>query len=280
MNIALTGATGFLGRHVAEALVAAGHLPVLLVRGNRTLTGFAEDLPVVRFDLHDPPSDAFLRLGNPDLVIHLAWDGLPDYRSLHHMETELPAQYAFLRALVYAGLPKLLVSGSCFEYGMQSGCLTESTTTHPSNPYGFAKDALRRMLEFLSMEHYFDFTWCRLFYLHGEGQSALSLLPQLHAAVERGEEIFEMSGGEQLRDFLPARKASSDLVNLALSPGGHGIVNLCSGTPVSVRALVENWIRENNWNIRPLFGHYPYPDYEPLAFWGSREKLDSILVSV
>jgi len=54
-------------------------------------------------------------------------------------------------------------------------------------------------------------------------------------------------------------------------------VNVCSGRPVSVRRLVEGWIRDNGWTIDLNLGHYPYPDYEPMAFWGERRKLDRIL---
>ena len=47
-----------------------------------------------------------------------------------------------------------------------------------------------------------------------------------------------------------------------------GAVNICSGKPISVRRLVEQWLDENNYKIELNLGHYPYPDYEPMAFWG------------
>jgi dTDP-6-deoxy-L-talose 4-dehydrogenase (NAD+) len=40
---------------------------------------------------------------------------------------------------------------------------------------------------------------------------------------------------------------------------------------------VEGWIAENGWEIALNLGHYPYPDYEPMAFWGDRDRLDAIL---
>jgi dTDP-6-deoxy-L-talose 4-dehydrogenase (NAD+) len=81
-----------------------------------------------------------------------------------------------------------------------------------------------------------------------------------------------MSGGEQLRDYLPANEVASHLVALALR-SGVGIVNICSGAPVSVRSLVQRWIDDNRWTIRMNLGRYPYPDHEPLAFWGDAGKL-------
>jgi len=55
-----------------------------------------------------------------------------------------------------------------------------------------------------------------------------------------------------------------------------GIINICSGEPVSIRKLVERWLHENNWKIELNLGHYPYPDYEPMAFWGDSSRIDSI----
>ena len=86
-----------------------------------------------------------------------------------------------------------------------------------------------------------------------------------------------MSGGEQLRDYLPVEEVARHLVSLALDAGGHGVVNVCSGTPISIRSLVEGWIAQNGWSIGLNRGHYPYLDYEPMAFWGDRRKLDQHL---
>jgi dTDP-6-deoxy-L-talose 4-dehydrogenase (NAD+) len=44
-----------------------------------------------------------------------------------------------------------------------------------------------------------------------------------------------------------------------------------------VRRLVEQWIERNGWSIDLELGRYPYPDYEPMAFWGDRRKLDTCL---
>lgn len=276
MKIAVTGATGFIGGVVLAELSRHGIAAVGCVRtGHETFSVAGHQ--VISLDIHDAASDTYERLGRPDILIHLAWSGLPNYRSLHHIETELPAQYRFLSGLVKAGLPSLVVAGTCFEYGMQSGPLHEALPTRPDNPYGFAKDALRRKLEFLKAVQPFALTWARFFYLHGGGQAENSLLPQLRRAVAAGEKVFNMSGGEQLRDYLPVEEAARLLVKLAVSSRDNGVVNICSGKPVSVRRLVEGWVRDNGWTINLKLGHYPYPDYEPMAFWGDRQKLDALL---
>jgi dTDP-6-deoxy-L-talose 4-dehydrogenase (NAD+) len=273
MKIAVTGATGFIGRHVLTELARQGVEVTALARHGTALPGAR----VVQLDIHTAPSDAFELIGRPDALIHLAWGGLPDYRSLHHFEQELPAHYRFLKNMVASGLKNLVVVGTCFEYGKQSGQLGEELETHPSNPYGYAKDSLRRQLEYLRAAHPFNLTWARLFYLYGEGQAESSLLPLLSKAVARGELSFDMSGGEQLRDYLPVAEVARSLVALALKQADPGVVNICSGQPISVRKLVEGWIAENGWTIGLNLGRYPYPDYEPMAFWGDRRKLNALL---
>jgi dTDP-6-deoxy-L-talose 4-dehydrogenase (NAD+) len=279
MKVALTGASGFLGSHVLQALFKRTGLQ--LVTAARGPLPEERTHPGVRhtsFDLGTvEPAQAFERLGQPDVLIHLAWSGLPHYKSAHHLEQQLPQQYAFLSGLVRAGLRSLTCTGTCFEYGMQTGELTEDTPTHPANPYGLAKDALHRQLQLLRTEQPFALNWARLFYMYGPGQPATSLFSQFMAAGSRGEVSFGMSGGEQLRDFLPVQRVAELIVALALDAPDAGTVNVCSGRPISVRALVEAWRHERGWEMALELGRYPYPDYEPMAFWGSSARLQGLL---
>ena len=252
MKIAVTGATGFIGQHVINALKQTD---AEIITVSRKAGDVMMDISNVSYEM----------LGYPDVLIHLAWDGLPNYKSLHHFETELPKQYQFLKNLIDAGLPKVVVTGTCFEYGMQSGGLSVNHAIQPNNPYGYAKAALHQQLKFLQQIKPFQLSWARLFYLYGKGQAASSLYSQLNLAIQRGDKVFNMSGGEQLRDFLAVEQAAEQLVQLGLS-NHNGTVNICSGKPISVRRLVENW--RGNTDIELNLGYYPYPDYEPMAFWG------------
>lgn len=273
MKVAVTGASGFVGRYVLSGLLGHGVEIVAVSRDATRLAGLSEAVRIVEMDIASPSADCFEQIGRPDILIHLAWDGLPNYKSLHHFETELPNQFRFLKLLIESGLPALLVTGTCFEYGMQSGALSAGMLTKPANPYGYAKDALRQQLEFLRSKKSFKLTWGRLFYMYGEGQPSASLYPKLKEAVLRGDKIFNMSGGEQLRDYLPVEEVACQIVQLALARRDIGAVNICSGKPISVRRLVEQWLHENNWEIELNLGHYPYPDYEPMAFWGDCQSV-------
>lgn len=277
MKIAVTGANGFIGKHVLSALLKQGLEVVAATRNAMQLTVLGKPIRTVQIDTSAPSQNCYEQLNCPDVLIHLAWDGLPNYNSLHHFETELPRQYHFLKTMIDSGLTSLFVSGTCFEYGMQSGALSEELPTNPNNPYGFAKDTLRCQLEFLKSVQPFQLIWSRLFYMYGEGQSSKSLYPTLKTAISHGERVFNMSGGEQLRDYLPVTEVARQIVRLATARQDIGIVNICSSNPISVRRQVELWLKENNWKIDLNLGYYPYPDYEPMAYWGSNNKLTSLL---
>ncbi|MGJ7538035.1 MULTISPECIES: NAD-dependent epimerase/dehydratase family protein [unclassified Variovorax] len=273
MKIAVTGASGFVGRHVLRVLADAGDAEVVAVSRQTPGSWMQPGVRHVSIDLAAAPADAFIMLGRPDVLIHLAWSGLPNYQSRHHFETHLSEQYRFLERLMTSGLSTLVCAGTCFEYGMQSGELVESLLPDPRNPYGFAKDALRRELEFLAADIGVKLTWARLFYMYGEGQAAGALYSQFMAAQARGDAEFRMSGGEQLRDYLPAEDVARYLSLLARTASGNGIVNVCSGRPTSVRSLVEGWREALGVPMKLALGHFPYPSYEPMAFWGSNAKL-------
>jgi len=277
VRVAVTGASGFIGRHVLTELDRSQIEITAVTRDAARLQNVPPGTRVVQMDIASPGKECFAQFGFPDVLIHLAWDGLPNYKSLHHFETELPKHYNFLKTLIDAGLATVLVAGTCLEYGMQSGSLSEDVMPCPNNPYGFAKNALRQQLEFLNSVKPFNLMWGRFFYMYGEGQHSSSLYSQLMNNVLRGEPVFNMSGGEQLRDYLPVSEVAQWIVRLALSGRDVGVVNICSGKPVSVRRLVERWLIENNWEMQLNLFHYSYPDYEPMAFWGDATKLATAL---
>lgn len=276
MKVAVTGATGFVGRHLVAALLRQGVAVVAASRAHEPVYPASSQLTSVRLDIAavDAP---FAQLGEPDVLIHLAWSGLPHYRSSEHLVNELPRQIAFLDACAHAGLQRLVVAGTCLEYGMQSGCLDEELPAAPITAYGQAKDRLRVHLQELAGIGGPQLTWLRLFYLYGPGQAPTSLYSQLRAAIASGLTEFPMSPGDQLRDFLAIEEAATKLCALALNAPGAGIVNLCRGVPTTIAELVREWLRDWRANLNLKLGAYPYPDYEPIAYWGCTRKLNALL---
>lgn len=276
MKIAITGATGFIARHLIPDL-SEKHDIIAVSRFTRPASEYPwlDGTKQIIMDITNPPKNAFSFMGNPDMLIHLAWGGLPNYKSTAHLR-EGAKHLLFLQSLLEEGLQNLTVTGTCFEYGLKNGPLSEDDITSPANPYGLAKDSLRKALEFMASEKKCAFKWIRLFYMYGEGQNPNSLLSQLDNAIEKGEPIFNMSGGEQLRDFLSVEEVAHCIAIIAMQKNVTGVINCCSGKPISVRKLIENKIAERSARISLNLGFYPYPDYEPMAFWGDNSKLEKL----
>ncbi|WP_130928043.1 NAD(P)-dependent oxidoreductase [Pseudomonas sp. Sample_14] len=279
MKVLVTGATGFVGRHLVAALLARGCEVRAVARNAEPAQGmpWINHVEFVAADIHAAELNVVALTEGIDALAHLAWPGLPNYRALFHFEHNLMADYRFIKSAVEAGVSQVLVAGTCFEYGMQSGPLSESTEPRPSNPYGLAKHTLHLFLQSLQQEQPFTLQWARLFYLHGEGQNPNSLLAALDRAIDAGEASFNMSAGEQLRDFLAIETAASHLAAILHQRDFDGVINCASGHPVSARALVEQRLHERGATLALNLGHYPYPTHEPLAFWAVTERLQQLL---
>lgn len=271
MRYAVTGATGFVGTHLCRALTALGHEVIAIHRTAREPLGIEMAVDDVIFDMESdrPVPEAALEV---DALVHLAWPGLPNYDAAFHFERVLPYSYNLIRQFVQSGVKHVLVTGTCFEYGPRDGKLSELMVPNPQNPYAVAKDSLRRFLNCLNQKEAFTLQWVRLFYMYGQGQHSRTVLSQLDSAIDRGDASFNMSPGDQLRDYLRIEEVARRLSILVQRPELSGIFNCASGVPISIRSLVEARISERHASITLNLGHYPYSPFEPMAFWGDVEK--------
>lgn len=281
MKVLVTGATGFVGNYVVKELLKNEHQVFATSLNENKARGFAwyDRVRYRQFNLaeFDGNFNYYKFFEEPDVIIHLAWEGLPNYNSLFHIEENLFRHYSFLKNLVTNGSKDITVTGTCFEYGLQEGELNESLPALPSNSYAIAKDTLRKFLEQLQKHVDYNLKWARLFYMHGEGQNPNSILSQLEKALANNENEFSMSLGEQIRDYTPVKIIAEHIVNIAMQKQVTGIINCCSGNPITINKLVESFLKKRNETIKLNKGVYPYPLHEPLNFWGSVTKLNTIV---
>ena len=276
MKVALTGGAGFIGQHVRKLLVRNEHEVLLVVRKQVKIAELGANEKFVIADLSEDREDWFDCLCRPDVLLHLAWGGLPNYLDNYHVEVELPIHIQFLSKVVASGLPKLVVTGTCYEYGLTSGALAESQETNPNTPYGIAKDSLRKELFEIQLRQNFELTWARIFYPYGDGQSEISIYSQLRAAMLNGDQQFKMGSGKQILDFISVEKVASTLVSLSTRCAGVGVLNIGSGEPQSVLDFVQSQIRALGAQIEPLVGALPDRNFESQAFWADSSKLSSL----
>lgn len=269
-RVIVTGGTGFIGRHLVPKLLKLNYQVIIFGRDPHAAKIFPwiDHVEFIQYDLSDQeiPDIHMKDVG----LIHLAWPGLPNYKKDFHENINFPNSLSFIEQCLSAGLKQVLVTGTCFEYGMKEGKILSSDTTNPANPYARAKDKLRLGLLNLQEKYEFTLQWARLFYMYGPGQNATSVIAQLDQAAKNNEKVFNMSGGAQIRDYLPVFQVVDQLLNLYIHYP-EGAYNICSGQPISIEQLVKNRIQEQKYKIELNLGFYPYSDLEPMSFWGERD---------
>jgi len=270
----VTGGTGFVGRQVLRALREAG-VPIRVVVRDGTHRSFESDGEVESIIT---TADLFTEnaawwadaCDGIDTVIHIAWYAEPG--TYLHSPKNLECLLGTLQAAqgaVQAKVRRFVGVGTCFEYDVNRGMLSVDTPLQPTTPYGGAKAAA-----FLALSHWLpaqgtEFAWCRLFYLYGEGEDGRRLVPYLRARLEAGE-CAELTGGNQIRDFLDVREAGRLIVQTALG-GRQGAVNICSGIPVTVRELAGRIADEHGRRDLLRFGARQENTVDPPCVVGVRE---------
>jgi len=280
MKVLVTGATGGLGELVVYDLLQRGIRVIATSRDEEKAKkcSFYSQVIYKSFEIgSEKDLDLFEYFEKPDLLIHLAWEKLNDYKNEAHLGSILENNKAFLKNLIQNGLKDVTVVGTCYEYGLQEGELKEEMPSKPVLAYPEGKNVLREYLEQLKSNYTFSLKWARVFYVFGTIKGRKNLYTLLLSAIENNEKTFNMSGGEQVRDFLSPTEIAKNLVAIALQKKEEGIINCCSGKPVKLKQVVNDFLLSKNYQLEINYGFYPYLDYEPMVSWGANTRLMRIL---
>jgi nucleoside-diphosphate-sugar epimerase len=278
MNIIVTGGSGFIGKNLIPKLLSLGHKVSIIDISCDSIEAYPWFKKINFFKLRIDSNDIckVLKKINAEVLIHLAWSDLPNYENIIHFKNNLYQQIKFLTYNAENNIKKIIVSGTCLEYGLIDGCLDESMKTKPTTFYGFAKNEIRKTLDFLSTKYDFSYIWFRLFYIYGENQNPKSLYPSLINSIKKNETSFKMSSGKQIRDFIHISEVVEYFCLAVADLKTDGIINLSSGTGISVQDFVKKIIKKHNSDIRIEYDHYDIPLYEPKNFWGCNRLLKKL----
>jgi nucleoside-diphosphate-sugar epimerase len=271
MKIFITGASGYIGNNLISSLVKRNEYELgVLVRQKTEFASRDPRIKVIKNDIGKLSKNEIEIIASYDLVVHLAWDFLPDYNKVEHLTVELPKQIKFISELINQKLKRIIVSGTCLEYGKREGEIIPESQTSPNTFYGLAKDFLRKYIELAKSDNQFEFQWLRFFYIYGEGQKNYTLYGALQSAIDNKAEEFEMSHGEQERDYIEINELINRIIEVIEEPKSKQIQNCCSGRPTKVIKVVEDLLLRNRYKIELKKGRKDIPKYEGNAFWGGQ----------
>ena len=212
-------------------------------------------------------------LQNVDTVIHAAWYAehgkyLQSPKNIDCLQGTL----RLAKGAARAGVRRMVGIGTCAEYQTSSQKLTTETPLNPLSPYAAAKAAAFLCLSQWLPPQGIEFAWCRLFYLHGEGEDPRRLIPFLRERLASGKPV-ELTSGNQIRDFLDVKTVAHQIVQAALG-STTGALNIASGIPASVRKIAESIADEYGRRDLLLFGARADNPFDPPYVVGAPSLLN------
>ncbi|MDT0447963.1 SDR family NAD(P)-dependent oxidoreductase [Streptomyces hesseae] len=251
--VAVTGAEGFIGSHLVEALVADGHRVRAMVQYNSFSSfGWLEDLPrevmdhveVVLGDVRDPGSVQGLVTG-AETVYHLAaLIAIPySYRAPHsYVETNVTGTLNVLEAVRHLGIPRLVHTSTSETYGTaRTVPITEDHPINTQSPYAASKAGGDRLADSYHASFGLPVVTLRPFNTFGPRQSMRAVIPTVIGQVAAGQRAITLGDLRPTRDFSYVKDTVAAFRAVGTAPAAAVLgrtFNSGTGEEISVGDLV------------------------------------------
>ncbi len=272
-RVLVTGANGYIGRHVVHELLNQG-FQVLAADVN--LDGLDERAVRVTASIFSGEKDIFDQMGKPDVCIHMAWRNGFVHNADSHID-DLPSHYRFIKDMIDGGLKQVAVMGSMHEVGYHEGAIDEATPARPLSKYAVSKNTLRQLLEIETKDKDVVFQWIRGYYIYGDDSKSNSIFSKIVQASREGKKEFPFTTGKNKYDFIHVDEMAKQIVAIISQTEVDGIINSCTGKPMTLAEKIESFIKENDFDIKLQYGAYPDRPYDSPGVWGDTRKIDQIM---
>ena len=274
-KVLVTGANGYIGRNVINYLLDSNIDVVAVdISLNKIIS---EKVKKIEINIFENTDYLFSNLQNVGICIHLAWRNGFVHNSITHLE-DISLHYKFLKKIHEFGIKNINVIGTMHEIGYWEGEVDNDTTTNPISFYGIAKNSLRQSLKILEdSDKELFIKWLRVFYIQGDDRNNNSIFSKILQKEEEGAKTFPFTTGKNKYDFINISILAEMISKAALQTEVTGIINCCSGKPVSLKEKVELFLKENNLKIKLEYGVFPDRSYDSLALWGNNSIISKII---
>jgi nucleoside-diphosphate-sugar epimerase len=283
-KVLVTGISGFIGSHLVRRLVAEGSEVYGLVRNSSNLWRIQDLKNQINLYYVDLRDFELVRRAvqdiKPQKVFHLAAyvDVSRSFEVMDEMvEANIKGTLNLLRALNGTGYDCFINTGTSEEYGDNPVPFREKQVPNPVSPYSASKVATTMFCQMLHKSMGLPIITLRPFLTYGPGQEGNMLIPSLIKKAIKGE-TFEMTQGEQTREFNYVDDIVDGFIKASISPGAIGeIINIGNGLEYKIRDVVEMVLRLMNSSLKPKFGALGYRPGETWHFYCDNTKAREIL---
>lgn len=272
MKVAVTGASGYIGRHIVNELINR-NVDVIAVDKREGIQH--ERVTFCNVDLFESPT-IFEEMHSPDVCIHCAWRDGFNHMSQLHIE-DFPKHVQFIQTMCQSGLKQLVVLGTMHEVGYWEGAIDEHTPCNPKSYYGVAKNALRQVSEVLCQQNNTIFQWVRAYYILGDDTKSNSVFSKILQAAQDGKKEFPLNSGKNEYDFIQLDELAKQIVSVALQTKETGIINCCTGEPISLLNQIQMFIDQHQLDLKLNIGAFPDREYDSPRVWGNPDKINKIM---
>lgn len=244
-QVLITGTSGFIGSHIARMFLTEG-IHVIGIDRNAP-PEHIRTLPGGKFIITDISRKRgiaeILATYKPACIIHHASNLVDVELSVAHPEKaikDLSMTVQLLETARKFGLRHVIYASSANVYGCgQTTPINESAPVAPSSPYGLTKLAVEQYLSYLYDAYGIPCTVLRYFNVYGPGQSVRNepVIPTFINGLMKHDQVI-LYGGSQIRDFVFVTDVARANY-LAHGSPVHGIFNIGSGKPVSIKLLLS-----------------------------------------
>lgn len=273
MRILVTGANGYIGSKVVKCLCDNDVEVVATDISNQNIDNRAK---FIAANIFEPKDNWFEFFGEPDICLHMAWrDGFVHNSDKHMLD--LPNHFVFVKNLMDNGLKQIACMGSMHEVGYWEGAIDENTPCNPQSLYGIAKNALRQSMQLYAAKVNCKFQWLRAYYIYGDDQYGNSIFCKIRQAVKEGKKTFPFTSGKNKYDFIHIDVLAKQIYRSITQDKILGIINCCSGKPISLSEQVEWYISSNKLPIKLEYGKFPDRPYDSPCVYGDNKKIKEIM---